>query len=346
MLFSSLKQTLQLLCGHSLPEKELSRLVHTSRLIIQKYLLHFRSSLSALSENIGLSASDIAYDCLGEIFARDKDNTFHRIEEFISHLEKGFDDTSETEIFFAYEGLLSAVADAHLARLYAQADPTGAKILRNIRDTVKKTFFFSLHKDFRGSVLIPNNIESLDHLPEFPLEQLSARFILKTNRDNTTGQLLEILFRILTEQQTFRRSVPLNDIVQLFKKIYPAQSGAEISENEDGEFSLHVVDGAFTQFELDQMRLHVEETVKEKIFLTYYTKGKVDKKQAESLFYAMQDVITDWMYSQDGQETLRPYIQKYLRLDDAAYENNFRLKMEYLRKIAREEFAKRLTKEI
>jgi hypothetical protein len=325
-------------------EKELTACVHISRVIIQKYLHHFRNSVTILCANIGLSPTDIAYDCLGEVFSRDEKHGFRRIEEFVLHLEKELAMTSETELFFAYEGLLRKVTDAHLARLYAQADPAGSKIHRNIRDSVNKTGHFSLQKDFRGTVLFPTTCDMFDHLEEFPLDTLATTIIQQANSRMTTEEQLSLLYHILVSQSRYRRSIPLSDVVQILKKIYFKESAAAL--NEDGEMDIAVQSSGLAEFEIEHIRRQVENMLKEKIFFTYFVHKKIDKKEAESLFFALQDVIADWMFSHDGQGNLRDYLQRHLPLNDETYKSVFELKLKYLIKIAKEEFARRLTVEL
>jgi len=90
----------------------------------------------------------------------------------------------------------------------------------------------------------------------------------------------------------------------------------------------------------------VEIVLKEKILLTYFAKGKLDRKESEAIFHAFEDILEDWCTGEVSQCSLFDYLKQYITIDEKTYESNYRAKMEYLIKIAREEFAARLMKEL
>ncbi|MDI6766856.1 MAG: hypothetical protein QME52_08550 [Bacteroidota bacterium] len=214
-----LKDFLLLLLEGNISHSELTELVHLSRAIIQSYLGYIRNSITYLCLQQGLTITDLAYDCIAEAFAKDEKNKFHQLENFAQSLDNDLESTPEPEIFLAFKSFLTRLADAQLARLFAQADPGGAKIHRNIRDCLKQSALFKLEKDFRGLVLKPKD-DTGEHLEEFPHEALEHELLNNLNHECSTPELLATLHRTLTEQTKYRRSVPLVDVVQLFRKTY------------------------------------------------------------------------------------------------------------------------------
>ena len=64
------------------------------------------------------------------------------------------------------------------------------------------------------------------------------------------------------------------------------------------------------------------------------------------MFDALSEMMRDW-YSGDGSESsLYDCLRRRITMDEETYEQTLRTKMEYLLKIARQEFAARLMKEI
>jgi len=338
--YINLKSHLLSLLKGSISETDLSRFVQLSRSIVQSYLGYIRSSITNLCLQQGLTLTDLAYDCIAEAFARDEERRFPLLENFRNSLNTDLETIPENELFLAYKSFLTRIADAQLARLYALADPMGAKVHRNIRDSVKQSPHFCLNKDFRGYVLSPKGVDPLDYLEAFPFEVLEREFLGCAKPHHSTPEMLGIIHNILGAQTSYRRSLPLTDVVQLFKKVY--QFNYAQLEHVDHEFS---IDG-LSEFEIDRMRSQVELALKEKILLTYLARGKVDRKQAESMFCAMQDMLTDWCEMKDAETPLFHYIHQHLDITDDEYEKNYRAKMEYLLKIAREEFAARLMRDV
>jgi len=283
--------------------------------------------------------TDVAYDCLGEAFARDETGRFSRLEDFVGSLNEHLETIDGREVFLAYKSFLMRLADAQLARLYAQSDPAGAKIHRNIRDCVKQSSFFCMKKDFRGTVLVPRDCEASEHLAPFPPDELEREFRQSVNHESSIGQLLSILHAILKHQSAYGRSVLVVDVVQIFKRFYRS----DVDEADDVALRPHE---GLTRFEIDEMRRHVELALKEKILLTYLARGKIDRRQAEAMAHAFEDMIADWCNGEESQTSLYGYVKQYSAMDEATYESTLRPKMEYLLRVVREEFATRLLKEI
>lgn len=316
---------------------DLAQLIHASRSIVQAHLETHRRSVVVLSLHHGLSLTDLAYDCIAEAFARTEDGRFVQLENFNASLQSPIDQAPDMEVFLAFKGYLVRVADAQLSRLYAQADPAGARIHRNIRECAKTSTHLSLDKDFRGLVLRPTQCDCLDHLEAFPIEKLEASLL--GHRNGTIPETLACLERLLAGQSEFRRSIPLLDLVGALKRILGAHLACDISDGDGFDRD------AFSNADIQSIRDEVEFVVKEKILLTYLARGKADRQQAEAMANAMHDLI-EGLCSGDHKRSLFEYLRVHWPLTEQEYEHQVRSKMEYLMRIARDEFAARLMKEL
>ncbi len=160
--------------------ENLGRFIQLARSIIEGYLLHLPSSLNYLCAHHGMTATDISYECVEEVFRKDNENTYGNIKHFIESLDHDLERTVDSELLLAFRSFLTRIADAHLARLYALADPAGAHIHRNIRISVKNSKFFSLAKTFQGLALRPKGCSLLSISRHFPLmnwNDVSIRFL-------------------------------------------------------------------------------------------------------------------------------------------------------------------------
>jgi hypothetical protein len=323
----------------SISETELTEFVQLSRAIVQAHLEHMRSCMLNLCLHQGLTMTDLTYDCIADAFARDENNRLPQLENFVKSLRDNLDDLPEMEIFLAFKGFITRVADAQLARLYAQGDPAGAHIHRNIRDCARHSGIFNVERDFRGLVLRPVRVESVDELDPIPIDELEREFLSRALVRRRTVELLKTLCEILTEQSDYRRSLPLIDTVQLFKKVYRYEPGTPVEAERISLDSL-------TEFEVERLRSQVELALKEKILLTYFARGKVDRREAEAMFNAFHDMLGDWCSSGYSESSVQNYFVNHYPVDEDTYERSYRAKMEYLLKIAREEFAARLMREL
>jgi hypothetical protein len=297
-----------------------------------------RNSITHLCLHHGLTITDLSYDCIAEAFSKDENDNYQKLINFSKALRENFTALPDLEIFLAYKSFLICLADAQLARLYAQSDPVGAKIHRNIRDSVKKSDSLLIERDYRGLILKLKDNDT-DQLDEFPREELEHEIMMNIDYLRTIPELLNVCRDVLIRQKKYRTSIPVVDVVQIFRKIY--QGDHTIDEEED----IFASEG-LTKFEIEQLCSEVLLSLKEKIFLTYLARGKVDRKAAEAIYNAFRDMLEDWCCGEESKSSIFQYLKVHLPIDEERYEDVYRTKMEYLLKIAREEFAARLMKEI
>ncbi len=336
---STCKSFLIAVLSRTISRRDLARLVQQSRAIIEAHLHSSRASILTLCFHQGLTTSDLAYDCIAEAFARNDENRYPILENFAGSLATPIETAHQSEVFYAFKSFLVRIAEAQLARLFAQNDPVGARIHRNIRECLRTSPLFASARDFRGLVVRPAGQDPLDELEEFPPDELERAFFADARSGGDTPELLRILHRILAGQSRYRRSLTVLAVTQLFKRVY-RPSGVVGDETEDLSHS-HLTD-----FEIDRLCAEVEVSVKEKIYLTYLSRRKLSRVEAESVFRAFRDMIADWKEDAEQEQGLYGYLQRHLSVSSDVYETSYRTKMEYLLRLAREEFKMRLIVEL
>lgn len=335
----ALKTQLNDIKNGSISERQLSVLIQFCRGVIESYFKHYTYSTKALCAKRGETITDLAIDCIAGVFARNQEGNFYILGNFISSLRAELETLPDREIFLAFKNFLICFADRQLARIYAQEDPQGAKISRNIKENIKNSSLFFLTADHRGKVLRPVSADALDRLPPFPLEELAQQFYIEMSQNRNIPDLLECLFRVLTGQSEYRRSIPQKEVVQLFKKIYPSYPGKH--EDLTAQEPEAATEG-LTDIEIQQIRSQVERFIFEKIISTYLIKGRLAQKEAGAIFRACCDVVSDWCSSGATADSYYEYLNRYLPVNKSVYEDTYRVKMEYLLRMAREEFDSRL----
>ncbi len=318
----------------------LTKIVHLCRSIAESYLSHYRSALVHICRLNGLTLVDLAMDCIAEVFARDGNERFYQVEKFVASLYTSLEDTAEDRLFLAFKSFVLRVTTTQLAKIYSLADPDGARIHRNIKDGIKKSRHLTLSDDFRGCVLELSHHDNLDHLPPYPLDQLERELLAVTNRSSDTPHLLDELARILIEQEEYRRSVRLMDVVQLFRRFYAQFRDFEAFQQEVVEPEV------LSELDAEIIQRQVQHTVQQRIISTYLLPGKVQKKEAVALSEIMCRIIADWCQGNGTPHSLYQYVKQYLPVTELEYEATWRNKVEYLTRIAREKLLACVTKNI
>jgi hypothetical protein len=337
--YEILKTRLQSVLDGDTDHHGLTDLVYFSRTIIQSHLQHIRRSAIWLCRQQGISLEDLAFECVGEAFRRDGTSRFTVLESFAQSLDVGLDKSPEIEVFLAYRALLTRVADQHIARLFAEVDPAGGRIFRNIKEFVKRTDMFELDHDLRGLVLRPAKGDSIDHLTPFPLDELTRQLFGEVGQVRSTPGILRALHSVLTGQDLFRRSIPMIEVTAVFKRLY-----ADDLESEQEE-TVSPFEG-LSESDLEGIRGEVETVIRQKVLVTYVMKGKIGRDEARAIFNAFHDLLGEWIRSGKTVDGVMAHLERHLPLDRETYRSEYRPKMEYLLRIAREEFEARLMREI
>jgi hypothetical protein len=194
-----------------------------------------------------------------------------------------------------------------------------------------------LHEGFRGYLLIPSSCSPNDNLEEFPLDELGSRLASRVRGSGSIPRLLSSLHEVVSEQHDYSRCVLLYDVVQIFRSYYidvrmdPAD---EVGVSAD-------CSGVLEQSEIDHISREVNQAIREKIVVGYLARGKIDRALADAMSEAFQALVRDWVNANE-QLSLFDYLSRYYLASKEDYEEHIRAKMEYLLKLAREEFRRRL----
>ncbi len=100
------------------------------------------------------------------------------------------------------------------------------------------------------------------------------------------------------DQADYGRVTLLVDVVQLFKKYYASVAPQDVEEQE--QFVIENI----PDFEIEEICLQVEAALKERIIVTYLSKGKLQRDEAEAVFKAFHDMLLDWRASGSSAPSL------------------------------------------
>lgn len=340
--FLKIREYITAVSKDTINHSQLTELVKVSRLIIQSYIYYYRFSALKLLDYHGITLSDLALDCIAEAFRRNQEDKYFLIKKFICSLKEDIKEINETNLFRAYKSFLIKIASIQLSRLYSQYDPIGAKIVRNIKDAIneaalQKSEKFILKKELSGDILIVKECSSSEAVNGFPIERLEAEFSMDGKKLNVVN-MIDQLYKVLSEQTEYRKSVLLGDVVSLFKKYYGALYDNDFEINEDLLLSGIKTDG-FEEVEIVLLKQKVENFIKEKIFLDYLAKSKFNKEEAESVYLTITDIISDLCAGVSTKEAIYDYFSCHYQISKNDYIKNYKSRLGYLVKLALNELS-------
>ena len=84
-----------------------------------------------LQEHLGLSETDLAYDCIGDLFGRDETGRCTQLTAYFGSMEVA--SLYEAELLVLLRRLVYSRVNHALFRLYQDLDPAFSRILRNVK---------------------------------------------------------------------------------------------------------------------------------------------------------------------------------------------------------------------
>lgn len=337
--YDDLKSTLATLAGGKAAHRDVLSVVQVSRAIVTAYLNVKMSSLGFLYQSQGLSETDLAYDCIADLFRSNDGQHYPKVEAFASSLHAPLIDMPPVEVFIAFRGFLTRVARGHIADLFYLSDPVGGRIHRNIRECVQSHAGLKLFDTPEGLYLTVDPEMRSGTAAEFPREELERELFSRIDHKRGTGRLLHQVHEILAGDERFSGRIRLFDLVQIFKRIFGADHPEHLAEPKSD------FDG-LSEADIGILRDRTLKTTKEKIFLAYLGSGKLTRREAMALYQTVADVIDGWIEGSDGTMSLYNRLTVHLETDSGKYGERYRAKLEYLVKTARRDLAALLSKEL
>lgn len=327
-----------LLSGSTPQYEDVLRLVHITSAIAKSYLKNYYPSFLRLCMQNGLSEEDLAEDSILQIFARNKEGEYTILLNFAESLDSSFEETGTDEIFKAYQAFVHTIALRQLIKTYSEIDSTGARLYRNIRDSIQKIDGVSMIRDYRGVVLKPTNNSSKEHLPAIPFRELEQRFTGNVTKPYTTPELLKTLMTLVQKENGYRKSIPLFQVVKLFKRHYSHIANGQIETSKKIDMT------SLSNFDHSMMKDEVYKTIRQKILTTYVVSDKINFDEANLLYQTVVDIVNAWFDNHKDDQTIYYYANRNFGMDKDQYERKWRTKIEYLVRIARDQLRMYLLK--
>ena len=332
-LSKNLRENILAILAGSHTNDQLNRLIAVSHTLAYSFLAS-KTTTGTLVSVYGLNASDLAYDCIAEIFQKDVEGNYIQLYSYFRGLS--LTSTREEEILAHLRRLVFSKVNQGIFRLYSEADPTLAKILRNIKIAINSLKNFTEVERFGEPCIVPGLCETMEECPEADREWLQLQFVTHATGREHIPEMLAKLSLFLREQSERCRIVPLVMVGILFRSIYESKRGYTDQST--------MIDAEFVENDTARILKDVCASVQKKNTAKYVNGGKIDAGMFDNYFQVLEDALREKFIGGDGADvSLYESLKEYSPgMTKEEYQKEHRNKIEYLLKQLNKEAVKRL----
>lgn len=285
-----------------------------------------------LTEAQGISETDLAYDCIAELFQRDEAGRLVQIQAYFASLD--LREIGEEELLVYLRKLVYSRVNQAVFRIYHDVDPVFSRILRNVKIAVQRLAAFEEIDRFGETILAPLLCDRLQHLP-IPDDQLVERNLVPVcTGGESIPEMLAKIALYLRQQDEHARMIGMMAAARTIRTIYEIKNRPLLEEVE--------TQPAYELIDTASIVRSACAKLKQEMFPRYVQKGKV----TEFMFQVYFDVIESNLISEftDANGDSHAYFellkQQVPELTLEEYRVKHRAKVEYLGALA----GKRATK--
>ena len=161
-LLKNLRPNLSFVLANAHSKRQLEELVSLCHSLAVSSIRGKLASGKINTTLLGLNDSDLAYDCIADLFQRDEKGTVLHLK---TYFESFLVESESDELLLAHlRRLIFARVNQGLFRLYNEADPALGKILRNIKLAIHSLGNFVEFERFGESHIAPSLCDPLHEL--------------------------------------------------------------------------------------------------------------------------------------------------------------------------------------
>jgi hypothetical protein len=288
---------------------------------------------------IGLTKNDVAYDCIADLFHKNEEGRFIKLDAYFSSFN--IEGISNQEIVSLFRRIVSSRVQQGLFHIYEETDPSLGKILRNIKHSIHQLQNYDQFERFGETHIAPIHGEIAGHLPVIDLQTLVQEFSPYVNGSESIPQLLAKLSLFLSEQNAYRRSIPLLTVAIAFRTFYAKDLSTDFPSAYKFEDNLDIDDAVSVITESC-------ERIKQKMKSTYLDKNKISEELYKIYFEVAQINVNFVLLNANGEDTSLFGALKNIfpQLTPKEYAQNHKNTLEYLTRLCKEEAIMHLRKDI
>lgn len=334
-LSENIKENILSVIAGSHTRDQLNRLITVAHSLASSFLSS-KSTLGTLRSTYGMNLPDLAYDCIADLFQKDEDGNFVQLLSYF----KGLPITTEKEeeILAHYRRLVFSKVNQGVYRLYSEADPSLAKIIRNVKISVNILKNYDEVERFGEACIVPCACDRLEHQPAFDRDMLEQGFAAMTTGRELVPELMAKLSLYLREQEECCRILPIVMVALVFRSTFTRRQ--EITDQAT------TADPDMVESDTLATIREVCAEIKRKNLTRYVEKGKTSEEMFENYFTVLEEELQERYIGKDGQdfslyESLNKLSSGMTKDDYSKYHRNV---IEYLLKQVDKEARERLKK--
>ncbi len=280
---------------------------------------------------IGMTEEDLLYDCLADLFGRDEHGHFVQIERFFEQESVAPEHSSDQLLLDTLRRIVFGVVNMNLIRLYRDTDPILAKILHNIDVAAERVQLFTKTVRFGETYFAPKEADPLLHCPPISAEYLEEQFYRVVLVHDPMPAILHKLHRILCEQTTFQRAVPLVAMALLCKKMHA------VAAKEEQETPHSTAETEMEKEEIQRAVSTVCAKLQKEMHKKYVGKQKLTAEILDTYVQTVRHILVDG--SSEGERSDKSFFEylgeKLPGLTKPEYTTKHRAVLEYFVRRAR-----------
>ncbi len=284
--------------------------------------LHACHISTVLKDSHGLSISDMAMDCIAELFEQDRNGSLVQLCAYFDGIS--LESCSDEETLVHLRRLVFSKTHNGLFRFYNEADPTLGRVLRNIKLAVQSLKNFQEHDVCGEPSMVPSACDPLRHLPPADRKTLERGLAVAVNGHQTVPSMLARLSCYLRGQRLHSRIVPLIDVAVVFRALYARAQLLPAMAESGVEQTL--------QFDIEKIVQQVHRQSRSAAEKAYVDKGKVSSELLDAYFRVIDAGLRANFIDFDGADfsLFAELSGEIPGLTKEAYRKKHRARLEYL----------------
>lgn len=285
-------------------------------------------------ELYGLRPTDVAYDCLADLFQEDESGKLVHLAAYFEGIN--LETIDDERLLIHLRRLVFATVNQGIMRTYQEHDPGLSKILRNIRLAAHSVGSFVETERFGERCIGPGLCPLLEDLPLPDVTTLARGLAPYVSGNERTPALLSRVSIYLREQSDHCRLVPVVTLALALREVFAAKQPAQLLAQPESDLAFGDEAARIITATCDRLR--------GKTIERYRRMGKVTVQDLNAYLAVIERMLTARFVhaNGDGMSLFHELSALMPGLSDRQYRKTHRGKLEYLHRVASRDVARRL----
>jgi hypothetical protein len=337
-LLAEFRETLAAILECRQTRTELHKFVHDCSAIALTLIQSRIAAGTIQTKHFGLSATDIAFDAIADLFREDDDGNLVQISAYFESID--WQNAEDEELLIHLRRLVFMRTNQGLFRMFQEVDPGLGKILRNTKLAIAALNTFVESDHFGEPCIAPNLCDPLKRLPMIDRDCLERKLLEITTGRERIPEILAKLSRYLREQNNRSRMVPILWVAYGIRTVYSRTETEQIEQPQ--------VEATLAEQETRAMLTEACRRTKAEYGEAYPTSNNLTHEVFEKYFDAIERILVKRLITNDGHDvSLFKLLQRSLPdMTREEYNTVHKSKIEYLARVAEQKAVEMLKKNL